>query len=141
MDDSDIPIADMRVEESQSGLTRFSPIMSPNPILKFVKETYRTPAGIKAVLAIAHACADLCNNSERVHERLFAIANSKDFGLRFPYYRFDADRDMDKIQLDEWKRMNEMVAFTRKYLSEGVTREQMSQCVESVLNPPAIECQ
>ena len=100
----------------------------------------RTPAGIKALLAIVHACVGLCDNSEHVHERVFATANFNDTAIQFPYNRFNVDRDMDKIRLDEWKKMQEMVALTHNYLSEGAIRRQINLCVEWVLRPPEFLC-
>ena len=91
---------------------------------------------MKALLAIVRSCVDLCDNSERVHERVFQMANANDVTLRFPYGRFDVNRDMDKVKLDEWRKMPEMTSLTKKYMSEGTSVREMNRCVQWILNPP-----
>ena len=137
---SDIPISEITEDKSPSNPSRFSRFLSENPLSKAVRKTYRTPAGIKALMEIVNACVELCNNAERVHERIFKSAHSVDFNSQFPYHRFDVDRDMDKMSLEEWRRMPEMIALTRTYLLQGETQKNVGQCVKYLLNPPDVEC-
>jgi predicted acylesterase/phospholipase RssA len=123
-------------EESQSNPTRLTQIVNNIPVLSALSRTYQATAGLKALMNIARACVDLSNSSERVHERVFTTANSTDGDARFPYHRFNADRDLDKIGLHEWKKVPEIIALTRKYMSEGVSVRNMEQCVEWILRPP-----
>lgn len=137
---SDIPISEIKEGDISAKPSRFSRILSRNPVSKFARLAYRTPAGVKSLVGIVDACVELCNNSERVHERIFNAANSADIDSRFPYHRFDVDRNMDKISLEEWRRMVEMTALTSNYLSQGETQKSVDQCVKCLLDPPKVEC-
>lgn len=66
---------------------------------------------------------------------MYAVANGNDLTARFPYHRFNVARDMDKINLTEWQKCDEMTAAAREFLSEGTVRIQINECVEWMIQP------
>ena len=100
----------------------------------------RISSGITSVINIAKACVDLVANSEPVHERLFKESKSLDPERQFPYHRFNVERDMQDIGLQEWSKMEEMASYTAVYMEEGEGVLKRNKCVDDLMNPPDIEC-
>jgi patatin-like phospholipase/acyl hydrolase len=90
-------------------------------------------AGAKAVKAIAEACVQLTTNSEPAHQRLFKQSFSRDSGKRFPYHRFNVERDMQDIGLEEWEKWEEMAAHTAAYMEAGEGIQKRDRCVEDLM--------
>jgi hypothetical protein len=88
----------------------------------------RIPLGLNTLKAIADACVKLATSSEGVHQRVYKRAKS----TPFPYYRFNVERDMDDIGLQEWEKMVEMGQHTARYMQEGEGESKRDQCVEDL---------
>jgi hypothetical protein len=83
--------------------------------------TTRIPSGLTALKTIAEDCVKLTTNPEPVHQRLLKLALSADPGKKFPYHRFNVERDMQvsdckngtrwkrwrRTQLPTWKKEKE----------------------------------
>jgi hypothetical protein len=93
--------------------------------------------GAKAIKDIASACVSLATNSEPAHQRLLSRAYSRDPRKRFPYHRFNVERDMQDIGLAEWARWEEMAAHTAAYMEAGEGVLKRDRCVEDLLGPGA----
>jgi hypothetical protein len=90
-------------------------------------------AGAKAVKAMAEACVRLTTNSEPAHQRLFKQSFSLDSSKRFPYHRFNVERDMQDIGLEEWEKWEEMAAHSAAYMEAGEGIQKRDRCVEDLL--------
>jgi len=86
------------------------------------------------------ACMDLTTNSEFVHQRLLGHVTSNDPEKKFPYHRFNVERDMEDIELQEWEKMEEMAQHTAVYMEQGEGELKRNNCVQDLMNPPAMEC-
>ena len=94
----------------------------------------RLPSGLAVLRNIGEACVQLTTNTEPVHERLLRQSTSSNPDLQFPYHRFNVDRDMQDIGLEEWSKMEEMAAHTAAYM-EGVQGEiKRNKCVHDLMN-------
>ena len=93
----------------------------------------RAPAGITALMKIGQACVQLATSLENVHQRVFKRAISGDPSRQFPYHRFNVERDMDDIGLEEWERMDEMGEHTARYMEEGEGEWKRDKCVEDLM--------
>ena len=89
---------------------------------------------------IAEACVQLATSSEPVHRRLFQQSQSSDPQKTFPYHRFNVDRDLQDIGLEEWGKMQEMTAHTAVYMEEGEGVLRTNNCVQDLMNPQPMEC-
>ncbi len=103
------------------------------------KNATRSPTGLTALQKIAEACVELTTNSEPLHQRLLKLAMSADPEKRFPYHRFNVERDMQDIGLQEWYKMEEMAAHTSAYM-EGEGELKRDKCVQALMSPSALEC-
>jgi len=99
----------------------------------------RVPSGLAQVTKIADACVQLVTNSDMVHQRLFKLSSSTDPEKRFPYHRFNVDRDMQDIGLQEWHRFEETAAHTAIYMDEGEAIGKKNNCVQDLINPKPLE--
>jgi len=70
------------------------------------------PTGVLALLKMASALISIITNSEAVHDLL-----EQDADEQFPYFRFNVERDVGDIGLEDWKRLGTMAAYTNAYLT------------------------
>ena len=77
------------------------------------------PAGVLALIKMADAVSKLVTDSEHVHRRLRRASRSTDIDKQFPYFRFNVERDVGDIGLEEWRKEEEMAAHTMAYLHES----------------------
>lgn len=85
--------------------------------------------GLNTLTDIADACAKLATSSEGIHQRVYKKAVS----TPFPYYRFNVEREMDDIGLQEWEKMVEMGQHTARYMQEGEGEFKRDKCVEDLM--------
>lgn len=100
----------------------------------------RTPGGLMALKRIGEVCVQLTTSSEPVHQRLLQLSMSADPEKIFPYHRFNVERDMQDIGLEEYDKMMEMMAHTAVYMEEGEGVAKRNSCVQDLMNPQAMEC-
>ena len=92
--------------------------------------------GLSALRKIGEICVELATNSEPVHQRLLKLSESHDPDKRFPYHRFNVERDMDEIELQEWNQMQAIGAHTDAYMEEVEGESKQNKCVQDLMNPP-----
>lgn len=93
----------------------------------------KTVAGAAALKRIAEACVALTTSSEQVHQRVLRKCLDEGEG-RCKYFRFQVERGMDEIGLEEWEKMDEMGDHARRYMDEGEGERKKDECVESLIN-------
>jgi len=99
----------------------------------------RVGPGVMTLKAFAKELVTLSTSADDTHEEMQKIANSRDLPQRFLYYRFNVQRGMDTIGLEEWTKNREIGAVTRGYLEEKETQTAMTTCIRSLVEPPAVE--
>jgi len=109
-------------------------------VTKYSKIATRTPGGLIAMKNIAEACVQLATSSDPVHRRLFQQSQSPDLQKKFPYHRFNVDRDMQDIGLEEWGKMKEIRTHTDAYMEEGEGVLRKNNCVQDLMNLQPMEC-
>jgi hypothetical protein len=82
---------------------------------------------------IAQACVQLGTNSEFVHQRILGQVNNVGSTIPLLYYRFNVDRDMQNIALQEWNKAEEMAAHTAAYMQEGERVVRRNRCVQDLI--------
>jgi len=129
--------------DDDSGTTEqslFEQIRSFIPsIVEFIpgwKTATNFPPGVLALIKMAGALSKLITDSEHVHQRVRRAACSTDVDKRFPYFRFNVERDIGDIGLEEWRKEEEMAADTMAYLHQQEVEECKMECVEYLVNPP-----
>ncbi|RYP48008.1 hypothetical protein DL769_011253 [Monosporascus sp. CRB-8-3] len=87
-----------------------------------------TPGGIKSVSAALKCCKEIATSCHRVH--LGVAERFKDEGLVDRYYRFDVDRGLESIELNETdeKTMQHVSVVTRAYMRSHAVQDEMVQC-------------
>jgi predicted acylesterase/phospholipase RssA len=140
----------MAIENSNSSIPEIegtskrsiSTILSKIPGAQMFKNVKNAPAGLAKLKKIAIACVEMSTSSEPVHDKIVGLANSRDpyirAGLR--YHRFNVERGMDGIGLEEWKARVRMGELTARYLAEEEGRLKKEACVQDLLKPSVVEC-
>lgn len=95
---------------------------------------------ILTLKAFAQELVTLSTNADDTHEEMLKIANSRDRQIHFSYYRFNIQRGMDTIGLEEWTKKSQIGALTRGYLQEKETQMAMAACVDNLVEPATVEC-
>jgi hypothetical protein len=81
--------------------------------------------GAHKVQKILEACAKLTQSSDAVHERMLGTAHW--------YHRFNVERGMESIDLQEWQKFDEMHGHAQNYLETGEGEGKRNCCVEDLL--------
>jgi hypothetical protein len=102
--------------------------------------TGRAMRGEMALTKIREACVELAFNSEPVHQRLCTLSTDVDPEKRFPYHRFNVERDMHEIELHEWDAMELLGSHTTSYMEEVERELERNKCVHELLNPQPVQC-
>jgi hypothetical protein len=92
----------------------------------------KTAAGMAMLKRIAETCVALTTSSEQVHQRV--LRRCRDEGERAKYFRFQVERGMDDIGLEEWEKMDEMGDHVSRYLHEGEGETKRDDCAENLIN-------
>jgi predicted acylesterase/phospholipase RssA len=114
-------------------------VLSRLPGSKLLGKVKNTPSGLGEVIKIGKACVAMSTSSDPVDDSVFKIANSRDPGHRFPYYRFNVEKGMESIGLAEWKAKVRMGELTAQYMRTGQGQLKRNTCVQDLWNPEAVE--
>jgi hypothetical protein len=109
------------------------------PVTDKAAQITRIPGGIKVTAHIVKALVNLSTSSEGTHLRVYEEAHSQDEAARFPYFRFNVQRGLDEIGLEEWKMAEAMGDVTRSYLESPDVKHVLEKCAAGLLNPFAFE--
>jgi predicted acylesterase/phospholipase RssA len=107
------------------------------PVTDKAAQISRIPGGVKVAAHIGKALVDLSTSSEGTHLRVWEEAHSPDEATQFPYFRFNVQRGMDEIGLEEWKMAEAMGDLTRSYLESPAVKHELVTCAEGLLRPSA----
>jgi Patatin-like phospholipase len=136
----DIEVSNSPVPKIEGTSKRLiSRILSKIPGAQKVK---KVPAGLAELKIIATACVEMSASSEPIHDKMVGMANSHDPDIRahLRYHRFNVERGMDGIGLQEWKTTVRMGELTARYLAEEEGRLKRDACVQDLLKPSVVEC-
>lgn len=124
--------------ESSSDVQRFVlediKLYLPNFIRQVWDTTKTLTPGVKALIEMANALAQLAVNSEDVHQRVLRTSGSSEKEKRFPYFRFNVPRDVGDIGLGDWNKSEELAAHTENYMMEYETERKKGRCIKFLLS-------
>jgi hypothetical protein len=136
--DSGSPVA--KIESTSKPST--SRILLKIPGAQKVKKVRNVPAGLAELKKIATACVEMSASLESVHNKMVWMVNSPDPDIRahLRYHRFNVERGMDNIRLQEWKTAIRMGELTARSLAEEEVQLKRDACVQDLFKPSVIEC-
>jgi predicted acylesterase/phospholipase RssA len=88
------------------------------------------PPGVLALLKMASALTNIVTNTEAVHDTLQRYADQK-----FPYYRFNVERNISDIGLEDWKKLHALTTHTTAYMRTYESEKRKVMCAKCVINP------
>lgn len=89
--------------------------------------------GLVALIKMATGLAQIATNAEDTHRYLQREAKAN---KNIKYYRFNVERDVGDIGLQDWKRQEDIHAHTAAYLEEEEVEEKKAACVKDLLDSP-----
>lgn len=90
----------------------------------------RIPVGALNLIKIANALKSIATDSESVHQHLFEEAAHK-----YPYFRFNVERDVGDVGLEEWKKFNVLTAHTVAFMDLPERKRDKIECSKCLMNP------
>jgi predicted acylesterase/phospholipase RssA len=97
-------------------------------------DTVNSITGMKALIGIARVLSQLAHDSEGIHQRVVRSLRSTQVHKQRYYFRFNVSRDVGDIGLGDWKKSDEMAAYTSNYTKEYEVEERLDRCVEFLLS-------
>ena len=97
------------------------------PVWKTAKNI---PAGVLALLKMANALQSVATDTESIHETLQSEAEGK-----FPYFRFNVERDVGDIGFQDWKKQHALTTNTIAYLRTQDSKKKKVECVKGLIDP------
>jgi predicted acylesterase/phospholipase RssA len=88
------------------------------------------PAGVLALLKMAGALTSIVTNGEGVHNEMAGDAYE-----RFPYFRFNVERNIGDIGLGDWKKVSSMAVHTKAYMDTFELKKQKIMCAKYIIDP------
>jgi len=88
------------------------------------------PAGILALLKMANGLTRIVTNTEAVHDGLHREADQ-----RFPYFRFNVERDVGDIGLEDWKKLEALTTHTNAYMGTYDSEKKKISCAKCLIDP------
>jgi predicted acylesterase/phospholipase RssA len=93
------------------------------------KTVQNFPPGVLAVLKMASVLSSLITDSEAVDERLSHASERN----QFPYFRFNVERQVGDIGLEDHTKSRQIAALSRGYLNQHTTRRKKMDCVKRLV--------
>lgn len=88
--------------------------------------------GYSFELSIAEFCVNAVTSCERVHRRL--SQNPERFIDGGNYFRLNVPQSMSTIGLEEWQKLDEIVALAKDYLDDGDVRRKKQEIARVLLS-------
>ena len=79
---------------------------------------------------MASALTSIVTNTEAVHDTLQRNADEK-----FPYFRFNVERNVGDIGLEDWKKVHALTTHTTAYMGTYELEKRKVMCAKCVIDP------
>jgi patatin-like phospholipase/acyl hydrolase len=88
------------------------------------------PDGVLALLKMANALTKIATNSELVHDNILGMAEHQ-----FPYFRFNVERDVGDIGLQDYKKQHALTTATIAYMKPRDMQKKKIECASMLMDP------
>jgi hypothetical protein len=88
------------------------------------------PRGVLALLKMANALTSIVTNTETVHDML-----QRESDQQYPYFRFNVERDVGDIGLEDWKKMHALTTHTTAYMAIFESEKRKIMCAKCLIEP------
>ena len=79
---------------------------------------------------VVKTCVDLAINSHKEAQKFVRDDRGKELSQAGVYFRFDVDRGIDTVALDQWQKLDDVDAFTEAYLTRSGS--ELEKCAHSL---------
>ncbi len=89
---------------------------------------------------VLKTCVDLSMNANMKAEEFAKSREGREMASNGTYFRFDVDRGMETISLEEWKKLDEIDGLTEAYLGRPDKDKDLLYCATSLCNRVVSGC-
>jgi hypothetical protein len=89
---------------------------------------------------VLRTCVDLSINANRQAEDFAKSRIGREMFSNRTYFRFDVDRNIETISLEEWEKLDEIDGLTEAYLGRPDKEKDLLDCARSLCNRIASGC-
>lgn len=118
---------------STSWASALTSVISKLPGQKTAHRISRMGPSILALEAFAKELVKMSTSAEDTHEDMLKLTS---YDSRVSYHRFNVQRGLDQIGLEEWAKKFELGASTRGYLEGKDTQIAIEKCACDLIKPP-----
>jgi hypothetical protein len=83
---------------------------------------------------IAQACVHITLDAQGKAEEFVNDKDGKELRRAQKYFRFNVKQGLQDIEIEEWKKMEEMDAMTTDYLSQANNAKQIDRCAQALIS-------
>lgn len=83
---------------------------------------------------VVKTCVELSLNANKQAEDFARTRMGREMFSNRTYFRFDVDRNMSTISLEEWKKLDEIDGLTEAYLGRPDKEKDLLDCARSLCN-------
>jgi len=98
--------------------------------IPYWKTAKNIPPGILALLKMAGGLTSIVTNTEAVHDGLQRGADQQ-----FPYFRFNVERNVGDIGLEDWKKLGALTTHTSAYMMTYDSERRKILCAKCLIDP------
>ena len=100
--------------------------------IPYWKTAKNIPPGILALLKMAGGLTSIVTNTEAVHDGLQREAEQQ-----FPYFRFNVERNVGDVGLEDWKKLGALTTNTGAYMRTYDLEKKKIMCAKCLIDPGA----
>ena len=118
-------------DRSQRGALQYIQNFVPglSSMIDVWRKVNNVPTGGVALVKMAGVLSKLATDSEKAHQKLLGAAETTPFS----YYRFNVERDVGDIGLEDHTKSEDIHALTAEYLADGDVHKKEMECVRKLL--------
>ncbi|SRR6266536_3298080 len=90
--------------------------------------------------SVIKTCVDLALNANNVAQQFLRDDRGTKMLESKSYFRFDVERGLDTIALDEFKKLDVIDALTQKYLARPDGKARLVDCVKALTGDTSNDC-
>jgi len=79
---------------------------------------------------VVRTCVDLAINSHKEAQKFIRDDRGKELSQAGVYFRFDVDRGIDLVKLEQWQKLDDVDAYTNAYLTRSGS--ELDKCAHSL---------
>lgn len=126
----------IKVQNSLFNSVRIFSSTMPRKLIPCLENAENIPSGVLAILRMANVLQRVATTTEAVHDRLQRGARE----YKFLYFRFNVERDVGDIGLEDWKSQSSLTSNTIAYMKLYEMKSRRIECAKHLVILQLVVC-